>query len=188
MGTPQRILHILTPLDAQTPTALAMGGMASAGDLIADLRRFPASAWEVGDGQVCTDITAHLLPPSDYWAVARQWLIDFTDRTGIQDALAIDGYGFWWTLNGQKFVPAVSEIGNVFSWIDLLTTIREQVPADSVIIRGQHDSIVHLAGFLFVGVPIQVLPAATAQRAAKSAVRRRPGLLFARVLRFELLV
>lgn len=182
MGTRQRILHILTPRGGQPPTALAMGGMASAGDLIADLGRFPASAWKVGDGQVCTDITADLLPPSDYWAVARQWLIDFTDRTGLQDALAIDGYGFWWTLNGQKFVPAVSEIGNVFSWVDLLTTIREQFAPDLVIIHGQHDSIVHLAGQIFAGVPIHVSPAATAQRAAKSAVPRRPGLLFARVL------
>ena len=125
-------LHILTPISNQTANSL-LKSVAVVGDLIADLRHFPPLAYEVNVEQTCVDITAGLFAMPDYWTVAREWLIQFTQQTGLQDLLAIDGYSFWWPLNSLKFVPALSDLGNTFSWIDLLVAICEKARPDAIV-------------------------------------------------------
>jgi hypothetical protein len=175
-------LHILTPINEQPPTTLLEQSVVVVGDLVADLCAFPCSVYEIQAGRTCVNITANLFTPPDYWAIARQWLVEFTGRTGLQDALEIDGYGFWWTLSGQKFVPALSELGNSFAWIDLLAAVYEQARPDAIVIHGQHDAIVYLAGQTCPGVEIQVQPGAARPSRRKAQSSRQVGLLMARVL------
>jgi hypothetical protein len=154
---------------------------AKPGDLVADLKRFPSVAYSIQSDQTSLDITTELMTIPDYWAVARAWLVSFTSNTGLQDSLAVDGYGFWWTLNAQKFVPALSELGNVFAWIDLLAAIHKYCAPGDVIVYGQHQAIVHLVDQVFEGVTIRVQFGAGADIPARGS-RRQIGLIMVRLL------
>ncbi len=175
-------LHILTPASSQSPASLAKASLAVEGDLVADLRAFPCLVHEIQAGQVCVDVTANMLAAPDYWAVARQWLTEFTERTGLQDALEIEGYGFWWTLIGPKFVPAMSELGNLFAWIDLLAAIHERAKLSSIVVHGQHNSIMYLVDQICRGIKVQIRPGTAHYAPDKAQSPRKIGLLIARVL------
>lgn len=175
-------LHILTPSSNQTPDSLVGEGIGGIGDLIADLRHFPPMAYEVNAEQTCLDITSDLFTMPDYWTVAREWVIQFTEQTGLQDLLAIDGYSFWWPLNSLKFVPVLSDLGNSFSWIDLLDAIYKRARPDSVVVHGQHKALVNLARQIYEGLEFQIRPEAAARRRAKARPSRTIGLLLARII------
>lgn len=175
-----RVLHILTPRSNRTPALLVDEQVATIGDLVADLRRFPSAVYEIGTDRTCLDITGSLLATPDYWTVARDWLVHFTEQTGLQDILAVEGYGFWWTLNGQRFVAGLTELGNSFSWIDLLDAIHEQFGLNSILIHGQHDAIVHLAGQVCQGVKVRVSSETTVYTGRKARIPRTMVLLMVR--------
>lgn len=177
-----KVLHILTPLTVQTPESLEAANTNTVGDQIADFRQFPVVVYEMQGERGCRDITSDLLTAPDYWAVAREWLVRFTEQTGLQDILAVDGYGFWWTLNSLKFVPVLSDIGNAFAWIDLLAAIHQKAQPDRVVIYGKHDPIVHLVGQIFSDLETQWQPEATAYTSKKSRPPRKVGLIIVRIL------
>jgi hypothetical protein len=152
----ETVLHILTSSIKQTPGSLVERGTAHSGHLIADFSTFPASIYRVGPHQDQMDIAAGLLTSIDYCAVARKWLIDFTVHTGLQDALAVERYGFWWALNSIKFVPALSDLGNFFAWIDLLDVVCHKHSPSSVMIHGHHEPVIHLAKQICKDTRIQV--------------------------------
>lgn len=175
------VLHILTPSSNQTPTSLIESGTDLSGHMIADFRNFPVSIYRVGPDQKCTDLTAGLLAPTDYWAVARKWLIEFTARTGLQDALAVEGYGFWWALNSIKFVPVLSDLGNFFAWVDLLSIACHKHSPSSVIIHGHHEPVIHLAKQICRDSEIRVQhDPVQAGSQPRTSVARAAGLLIAR--------
>lgn len=179
-----KTVHALTPSSKETVRSLAAAEIAAPGDLIADLGNFPPLVYEVvADGDFL-DITTRLLTVRDYWAAARKWFSDFTANTGLQDALAIEEYGFWWTLNYTKFVPALSDLGNLFPWLDLLDAIRRKDAPDSIVIHGRHEVLEYLTGQIYRGVPIQVQGEPTARRRAgtPAAAVRKAGLVAVRVL------
>lgn len=148
-GDNERALHILGPAANHSPAALAGESAVRPGDLIADLQGFPASAWIVETGGACHDLTPTLLLPDDYWTVARTWFRRVTADTGLQDALAIEGIGFWWTLNGQRFVPGLQDWGNMFAWIDLLEALSQQHEVHRLHLLGEHPIINHVAPKIF---------------------------------------
>jgi hypothetical protein len=121
----RQALHILTDRGDEAPASLARQGQAAAGDLVADLTRFPPALYEVTNSGTLSEMRYQALDDRDYWTVAREWLEGLTRQTGLQDQLSVGGYGFWWTLNGQKFVAGLSEVGNAFAWIDLLDRLRD---------------------------------------------------------------
>lgn len=145
----ERTLHVLTPAARTSPDALTAQPAVKAGDLIADLQGFPASAWLVEEDGACHNLTPALGLPGDYWTVARHWFKRVTAATGLQDALAVEGYGFWWTLNGQRFVPGLQDWGNTFAWIDLLQTLRQQHNVRRLTLIGEHPIITHIVLEIF---------------------------------------
>ena len=175
-------LHILTPVGTLMPTSPAWEDVGENGDLVADLRRFPPQVYKNSGDGTCTDVTADLMPARDYWTTAREWLAEFTTQTGLQDVLAIEGYGFWWTLNGQKFVPGLTEPGNAFAWIDLMEAIRQEAQLEQILIYGQHGTICHLASEVFKGSEIVVQPGLASDRAREEGTHRHLGLMVARLL------
>ncbi len=177
-----RVLHILTPLSDQTPSSLVTESIAAAGDLVADLRQFPSVVHEIGVDQACVDVTADLFTAPDYWTVVREWLTEFTRQTGLQDILAIEGHGFWWTLNGQKFVAGLTEFGNLFAWIDLLEAIHRRVPPDLIVMHGRHSAIVHVVQQVCEGTRVQIRPEAVSHAGWTTKIPRHVGLLAVRVL------
>lgn len=176
------VVHILTPASSQTRETLLAANIAHEGDLIADFRQFPFAVYEIQAERVTRDITPELLAARDYWAVAREWLTHFTQQTGLQDILAVDGYGFWWTLNSLKFVPVLSNVGNAFAWIDFLDVIYKQSPPDTVIIYGKFDLIHHLVNQIFQGATIQLQPEAKPYVVRESRPPRKIGLIIVRIL------
>ncbi len=139
------VLHILTDRGDQTPASLARIGQAGGGDLVADLRRFPPALYQLTDSGTHVEVSDQAPAEGDYWTVAREWLERLTRETGLQDLLSVGGYGFWWTLNGQKFVAGLSEVGNAFAWIDLLDSLRGRFQFQAVEIYGQHPAAARLA-------------------------------------------
>jgi len=172
-------LHILTPLANQAPTDLIEEKLVVEGDLIADLREFPPSVHEIKAGLEDEEITSSILEPTDYWALARQWVIEFTEKTGLQDILSVEGYGFWLTLNGQKFVPAMSDIGNTFIHIDLIEGIKERFAVRAVNILGDHRATVHLAQQAF-GESVQIQPSELSLERPRPP--RKIGLILSRLI------
>jgi hypothetical protein len=177
-----RALHILTPLAEQTTASLAREKVGDTGDLVADLRRFPPLLYQNGEDGSRVDVTADLMPVRDYWTTAREWLAEFTRQTGLQDTLAIEGYGFWWTLNGQKFVAGLTELGNVFAWIDLMEAVRQHTRFERVLIHGRHGTISHLAYQVFKGPEIYIQPGPTSEQAREGRTPRLLGLMVVRLL------
>jgi len=173
-----RILHVLTPLSQQTPASLVEESKLSVGDLIADFRQFPFAVYELQADQTYPNITGTLFAVPDYEAVARKWLIQFTAQTGLQDILAVEGHGLWWTQNSLKFRPSLSDLGNSFAWIDLMVEIDRHVQPPLVIIYGQHTPIIHLARQIYQGVTLQVQPEANTDSRRIAQTPRKLGLLF----------
>lgn len=174
------ILHILTPGRYQSPTELA--GEVFVGDLVADFGRFPPSAFEIETGGVYRDITERWLTSRDYWTIARNWLVEFTEKTRLQDILSIDNYGFWWTYAGQKFVAGLTERGNTFAWIDLLHAISNDTRPASIVVYGGHEAILHLVREIYGDIPVEIqdFPAEDVGRRAR--VPRHMALLAVRLL------
>ncbi len=188
MGENQRrVLHILSPLSTETAASLRAGAETTAGDLIADLRGFPLAVYAVNE-EGYSDITGTLPSVPDAWTTAREWLAGFTARTGLQDILSIDGYGFWWTLNGQRFVAGLTELGNVLAWIDLLLALRESVSLQSVSVHGQHQATLLVVKQVWRELAVEVVSKVAAGKAQDSsldrtaAVPRRVGLLVVRLI------
>ncbi len=175
-------LYILTPLSNQSPVSLAEIDTVKTNDLIADFRRFPVSIWQIQNDRTCTDITSNLFTPPDYWTVAREWLVTVTKQTGLQDILSINGYGFWWTLNGQKFVPGLSTFGNIFAWIDLLNEARKQHTFKKIIIYGHHKEIIYLTQQIFHTTKVQIHTTPPIQTKIQTLPPRRIGLLLVRII------
>ncbi len=173
--------YILTPNSYHNPSSLATGGLVEAGALVVDLGRFPPAVYRIGTQHDCIDVTEGLVEPTDYWTVAREWLAEFTGETGIQDVLAIRGFGFWWTLNGQKFVAGLKDLGNSFAWIDLLAAIRRVSKPSSIIVYGRHDIISYLIGEVFGLETVQIRGTGPAQTGVESKSPRKYGLLVARL-------
>jgi hypothetical protein len=139
--------------------------------------------YQAGPDGMLADITSDLLPAMpDYWTLAREWLAEFTARTGLQDLLAIEGYGFWWTLNGQKFVAGLSDLGNAFARVDLLDAVCRRFGLSAVTLYGEHKVLVQLAGEVCRGIPMQVQPQPPAPGGGQRRIPRHPGLLAARAL------
>jgi len=175
-------LHVLTPLSEQNPSSLA-GDYAAPGDWIVDLCHFPPTVWEIDAGSVCLDVTVSLLPTRDYWTIVREWLVNFTSKTGLQDVLQIDGYGFWWTLNAQMFVPGLSQIGDAFAWIDALKAIQERARPSGVMIYGDYQPIIQLVGQVCPDAIVEVRSLEKKQNLQSgNRLPRRLGLLIARIL------
>jgi hypothetical protein len=173
-------LHILTPHSQQTPVALA--GQVAPGDRIADLRRFPPLAYDVGDDGICRDITDDVAGTRDYWTVARDWLAGLTGQTGLQDMLSIKGYGFWWTHVGQKFVAGLTELGNSFAWIDLLHALCAELRPERVLVHGQHSASLHLAREICSGVEVEVRAEKVPGPQRRTRIPRQLGLLVVRLV------
>lgn len=148
------VLHVLTPAAPHAPAALIRAEQLAAGDVIADLRRATPLAWRVAGQGELLDVTDELLPPADYWAVARDWLADLTARAGLAARLAVAGYSFWWPVDAKQFVPSFSDLGNLFAWIDLLAAVRDGFPPERIVVHGEHRAIRHLAGQLYGTTPI----------------------------------
>lgn len=182
MDTTATHLHILTSLSERTPQQLQEAGRADDGDVIADFRRFPPSVWQVQPDAKLEEITSCLAQSRDYWTPVREWLVRFTAQTGLQDVLQIEGYGVWWTLNAQKFVPGLTEVGNAFVWIDLLKALSEKVSPTAIVTYGPHAAMVHLAEQIFPSVGMQVAGGEDDHSRERSQPRRKPLLLLARVL------
>jgi len=175
-------LHILTPVSGRTPGSLAEEGTVATGDLIADLRRFPGVAYTVKADGTCQDVTTDLLASPDYWTITREWLADLTERTGLQDALSIAGYGFWWTLNGQRFVVSLTELGDSFGWIDLLDAIQKHGPPPLITLYGQHKVIRYLAEQILDGTEVRIQGETEEHHRESSGVPRNLLLLLVRAL------
>jgi hypothetical protein len=181
--TVAQTLHILTPLSNQGPDALCSESVIGEADLVADFRRFPAMVYQADLNGALADITSELLPAMpDYWTVAREWLAEFTARTDLQDLLTIEGYSFWWTLNGQKFVAGLTDVGNAFAWIDLLDAVSQRFSFGSVKLHGEHKILIRLVEEVCTGISIQVQPGLPASGRGKKQIPRHPGLLVARAL------
>jgi len=155
------------------------------GELLADLSRFPPQVYIISPSGFQENITTNFLEPVNYWNRIRDWLVQFTDKTGLQDILSTKGYGFWWTLNAQKFVPSITETGNIFSWIDLLIAIRDQGQPEKIILHGKNDQLILVLKQIFSGIEI-VIPEETSKRGMsvlwKEKISRPAGLLLVRVL------
>jgi UDP-N-acetylglucosamine 2-epimerase len=178
-----RNLHILTPLSHQTVTSLVEQKVAAVDDLIADLSQFPVALYEVRPDQTSLNITTNLLPATDYWAVIRQWFTQFTQQTGLQEILAIHGYGLWWSLSYLKIAPGFSEFGNSLAWIDLLAALGRQTQPEMVIIYGHHhEAIAHIVRQIFTGVTIRVQTEVTSHTGWHILSHFRPGLMIVRIL------
>ena len=175
-----KTLHILTPLSGQTPGSLVEQSAVVVGDLIADFRQFPFAIYELQADHTYPNITDDLLAVPDYAAVVRRWLVQFTAQTGLQDILVVEGHGLWWTQNSLKFRPSISGLGNSFAWIDLMIEIDRQVRLTLIIVHGQHSPIVHLAGQVLKGIPLQVQSEANIRPKSASRPPRKPGLLIIR--------
>ncbi|MBN1994982.1 MAG: CDP-glycerol glycerophosphotransferase family protein [Anaerolineae bacterium] len=132
--------------------------MAVDGDIITDFCNFPFMVYKVGAEQTYLDITADLLVVPDYWAVAREWLFQFTAQTHLQDILAIDGYSIWWTLIYAKAEPSLSDFSNSFAWIDFLSAVYRQFQPKMITIYGSHEVIIQIARQLFTGAALQIKP------------------------------
>jgi hypothetical protein len=156
----RQALHILTDRGDETPASLARQGQAAAGDLLADLARFPPALYELTHSGTLREVRCQALEDHDYWTVAREWLEGLTRQTGLQDQLSVGGVGFWWTLNGQKFVAGLSEVGNAFAWIDLLYSLRDQAQLLEVDIYGQHPAVARLAAQSWPEAQIRIHPPA----------------------------
>jgi hypothetical protein len=180
LGQLLMVLHILTPRSQQTPAGLAK--QAAPGDRVADLRRFPPLAYEVGADGTCRDITDRLAPERDYWTVARDWLVEFTAKTGLQDVLSIQGYGLWWTHVAQQFVAGLTELGNSFAWIDLLHALCAELQPDRVLVHGQHPASQHLAREICGGAQVEVRAEEAPAPRRRTRIPRHLGLLAARLL------
>ncbi len=146
------VLHVLTPAARQGEQELVRVGWASPGDVVADFRRFPPLLYEVQENRTLADVTDQWLQVPDYWSVARQWLIDFTRAGGLQEALSVDGHGFWWTLSVANITPVISDLGNAFGWVDFLQAVAARKEPESVVLYGPHAALSELA--------LQAFPAA----------------------------
>lgn len=180
-------LHILTDRGQQTPASLSRPGQATRGDLVADLRRFPPALYELTASGAVREVADQVAAGRDYWTVAREWLEGVTRQTGLQDQLSVAGYGFWWTLNGQRFVAGLSEVGNAFAWIDLLDSLQARFQFQEITIYGQHPAVAALVTNTWPQAPLRMVPeagAASPHRAQSTTAlgRLRPALLLARLL------
>jgi hypothetical protein len=109
-------------------------------------------------------------------------LVKFTAQTGLQDVLQIEGYGVWWTLNAQRFVPGLTEVGNAFVWIDLLKAITHRFSPRTIVSYGQHELMMHLLEQIFRSESIQVVEENNQTHGEPERPPRKPLLLLARVL------
>ncbi len=165
-----RTLHVLTPQSQHSPPSLLEGGGASSGDLIADFRRFPSLVYQAQADGTCRDVTADLLAPSDYWTIARQWLQGLTEAARLQEAMSIEGFGVWWTLNGQRFTPALSDIGNTFAWIDLLDAVRQNCTLGKVLLHGHNVALGRIVPQVFSAKAVRQsagVPGSSRQRSGR---------------------
>ncbi len=178
----RQALHILTVHGDETPASVTGKGLAAAGDLVADLGRFPPALYKVTDSGTLKEVRCHSLEGRDYWTVAREWLEGLTRQTGLQDQLAVGGYGFWWTLNGQKFVAGLSEAGNAFAWIDLLDSLRDQAQFAQVEIYGQHPAAALLAAQVWPDAQTRIHPPAALRPGRKGQAGRGLGWLLPHLL------
>lgn len=151
-----KTLHILTSSTDQTVDSLAREGVLVSGELAVDLHSFPPLVYEASTASACLDVTDRYLPPVDYWTVARAWLVEFTRETRLEEILSIDGFAFWWVTNALKFVPALSDLGNVFAWIDVLLGVRRESPPQSVVVYGEQQCVLHLIRQVFRGLNVGV--------------------------------
>ena len=178
-----KILHLLTPLSNQTPGQLVKTHQVVQGNLIADLRSFPVYICEASPNQnPLLNITTNFVAATDYWEVAHNWFLNFTRQTGLQDVLAIDNYGLWWSLNFLQFAPASTDLGNSFAWIDLLDALGKREQLNTIIIYGEHKPLIHLVNQIFKGVRIEIKPTEIAQARAWNQPPFNPLLVFVRVL------
>ena len=185
-----RTLHLLAPTGPRTLDFLLAHNRAQPGDTVVDLQRFPPLAYEVQTNGTLGDVTSQVAPGHDPWRAARAWLVDFTAATGLEDLLALDlngrRYGFWWTLNAMKFVPGISNLSNIFAWIDLLRGVRQREETGKIVNRIIIHNAVgdthldHLAREIFPDAQIHV--EADAPAPPPKLPPRRPGLLAARAL------
>lgn len=175
------MLHVLTPKSSRSPADLIANDLLGAGDCVADLRLFPPRAYTLGLDRTLQDVGARLVPDPDYWTDARAWLVRFTQQSGLQDLLSVGGYGIWWSSVCRQFIPALSDYGNLFAWIDLFKAIREQANPDSVVVYGRHHPILHLVDRVYHGVEIQVRPDAAPHLGRALQPTRRLGLLIVRL-------
>lgn len=182
MNETPNALHILTPLSDRTPRRLVEVGLVKRGDLIADFRGFPPSVWQAAPESALEEITARLVESRDYWTPVREWLVEFTAQTGLQDTLQIDGYGVWWTLNAQRFVPGLTEMGNIFVWIDLLRGVTGELPSSEVVIYGRHEPIMLLAEQILPTEATRVVQETNRKPGARNRPPRKPLLLLTRVM------
>lgn len=173
-------LHILTPTSGQTPVELA--AQVARGDRIADLRPFPPRAFVVDTDGSCRDITDQLVQHRDYWTVAREWLAEVTAKTGLQDVLCIEGYGFWWTHVGQQFVAGLTELGNSFAWIDLLHALCATSEPGRLLVYGQHAASLHLARAVFGDAEVEIRAEGAPGNQRRTRIPRHISLLTARLL------
>jgi hypothetical protein len=158
-------LYILSAQSKQSPATLLESTSLAAGDLIADLRSFPPLVHQVQADRSYRDITVELHSAPDYWAVTQQWLVEFTERTGLQERLSVGGHGIWWTLNALQFTPGLSDLGNSFAWIDLLRAVQAHGPR-RVVLYGQNRALESLLPQFFPGVTVEQ------EEAAPAVVRR----------------
>ena len=181
---PQRLpaLHILTVHGDETPASLADRGLAAAGDLVADLARFPPALYKATDSGILREVRGKSLEGRDYWTIAREWLAALTRQTGLQDQLAVRGYGFWWTLNGQKFVAGLSEVGNAFAWIDLLDSSRDHGQFTQVEIYGRDPAAARLAAQVWPGAQTRMHPPAALHPGRTAEAGRGAGGLLSGLL------
>lgn len=149
-------LHILTPLSDQTPADLWQTQSFAKGTFIADLRGFPAYVFKVCSTQNYTDITAQFTEGKDYWQASQAWLLQFTKQTRLQDRLTVAGYGWWWSLNFHHFMPASTDLGNSFVWINLLEAISKQFLPKNIIIYGSHQPLIHLVKQIYQEAALQI--------------------------------
>ncbi|MCA9933447.1 MAG: hypothetical protein KC415_05955, partial [Anaerolineales bacterium] len=169
-------LHVLAPQSVPTPQDLARE-TAVPHDLIADLRHFPGKLWQVSEDSSCDEVAMPDLAANDYWTHARTWLMQAA-ASGIQDQSAIVGYAFWWTLTGPKFVPGLSDWGNLFAWIDRLQAVRRQYAPAAVMLHGANAVLAYLVEACFAGMTVsEKTPASPPKKRSQS-----PLLLLTRLL------
>jgi glycosyltransferase involved in cell wall biosynthesis len=143
------ILHIIASSSQDSCTGLVEQNLCDEGDVIADLSGAIPAIHCVGAGAPCRQITADLMASFNPWSAARKWLVSFTQKTNIQDVLAIDGYSFWWTLNAMKFTPGWSNLANPLNWIEVLTAINQNLAIDAIQVHGADKVLDYVAGQVF---------------------------------------
>ncbi|MFZ0549040.1 MAG: hypothetical protein WAM60_26575 [Candidatus Promineifilaceae bacterium] len=155
-------------------------GQIQDGDLVVDMRLFPSRLYKFDKDTDLKDITADSLPNPDHWKTASSWFSDFTQKSRLQELLSIEGYGFWWANNCLKFIPALNECGNLFSWIDLLKQVEEVYQPGEVTIYGRHSSIHRIATQIWIESNIQIVSKKENENKGKKLPERIISLVLVR--------